>query len=279
MPDPSIRGKVVIITGGGRGLGRAMALGLAGAGAKVVITAAREGGELTQTESDCLAVGGGGCAFALKADITNDKDCARVFDEALARFGAVHVLINNAGRGMGHVSQTFTDTKTGFWLVEPDTWRLLMDTNVNGAFNMARVAAPLMIEQGWGRIVNVSTSLVTMQRKGFSPYGPSKWAIEGETVIWAQDLDGTGVTVNGLLPGGATDTAMIPGEVGDKSRTGADGNLFEADIMVPPALYLVSDESDGHTGERYVARLWDAALPAAEAAEKARFAARRAREF
>lgn len=279
MADPSIRGKIVIITGGGRGLGRAMALGLAEAGGKVVITGAREGGELSQTQTDCKAVGGDDSVLAIKADITKDEDCVRVFDEARARFGTVHVLINNAGRGMGHVSATFTDTKTGFWMVEPETWRMLMDTNVNGAFNMARIAAPLMMEQGWGRIVNVSTSLITMQRKGFSPYGPSKWAIEGETVIWAQDLAGTGVTVNGLLPGGATDTAMIPGRVGDKSRTGADGNLFEAPIMVPPTLYLVSDASDGHTGDRYVAKLWDTSLPAAEAAEKARFAMRRDREF
>ena len=279
MPDPSISGKVAVITGGGRGLGRAMALGLAGASAKVVITAAREGGELTQTEADCRALGGEDCVLALKADITRDEDCARVFDEARARFGTVHALINNAGRGLRLVSETFTDTKTAFWMVEPDTWRLLMDTNVNGAFNMARLAAPLMIEQGWGRIVNVSTSLGTMQRKGYSPYGPSKWAVEGETVVWAQDLKGTGVTVNGLLPGGATDTAMLPGTVGDKGRTGADGNLFEADVMVPPALYLVSDESNGHTGDRYVAKLWDSSLPTAEAAEKARFPARREREF
>lgn len=279
VADETIRGKVVVITGGGRGLGRAMALGLAGAGAKVVITGAREGGELTQTEADCRAVGDEDGVLALKADITVDGDCRRVFDETLSRFGAVHALINNAGRGMGHVSKTFTNSKTGFWQVEPGTWRMLMDTNVNGAFNMARLAAPLMVEQGWGRIVNVSTSLITMQRKGFSPYGPSKWAIEGESVIWAQDLDGTGVTVNVLLPGGATDTAMIPGTVGDKSRTGADGNLFEAEIMAPPALYLVSDESDGHTGDRYVAKLWDASLPPAEAAAKARFPVRREREF
>ena len=74
---------------------------------------------------------------------------------------------------------------------------------------MAREIAPHMIKRGWGRIINISMNHETMRRTGFSPYGPSKAALESETIIWAQDLAGTGVTVNSLLPGGATATARF----------------------------------------------------------------------
>jgi NAD(P)-dependent dehydrogenase (short-subunit alcohol dehydrogenase family) len=83
----------------------------------------------------------------------------------------------------------------------------VIDTNVNGPFMTARCAVPFMLKAGWGRIVNVSVSQGTMRRRGFSPYGPSRAALESETIIWAQDLEGTGVTVNALLPGGATLTS------------------------------------------------------------------------
>ena len=86
---------------------------------------------------------------------------------------------------------------------------MIVATNVNGPFLMARAAAPHMMRQRWGRIVNISINHETMRRAGFSPYGPSKAALESETIIWAQDLDGTGVTVNALLPGGATDTGRF----------------------------------------------------------------------
>ncbi|MCH8182705.1 MAG: SDR family oxidoreductase [Proteobacteria bacterium] len=275
----STKGKVVIISGGGRGLGRAMALGLVEAGAKVTITASREGAELEKTASDARKIGGGDCILALKADVTSAEDCERVMRETLAKFGVINGLVNNAGRGMSYVSKNFVKERPDFWSIEPETWRMMIDTNVNGIFLMTRAAVPHLLDSGWGRIVNISTSLRTMQRKGFLPYGVSKWACEGQTVIMAQELEDTGVTVNVQIPGGATDTAFIPGKVGDKSRTGADGHLLEPEVMVPPILYLMSDLSNGRTGDRYVSRLWDTSLPPEEAAGKARFPVFRDREF
>ncbi len=275
----STKGKVVIITGGGRGLGRAMALGLVEAGAKVTITAAREGSELEKTAQDARAIGGPDCVLPLKADVSSVEDCGRVMKETVAKFGAIHGLVNNAGRGMTYVNKDFIKARPTFWEIEPDTWRMMIDTNINGIFLMTRAAVPYLLEAGWGRIVNVSTSLITMQRKGYLPYGTSKWACEGQTVIMAQDLEDTGVTVNIQIPGGATDTAFIPGRVGDKSRTGADGFLLEPEVMVPPILYLMSDLSNGHTGDRYVSRLWDSSLPPEDAADKARFPVFRERQF
>jgi NAD(P)-dependent dehydrogenase (short-subunit alcohol dehydrogenase family) len=104
-----------------------------------------------------------------------------------------------------------------------------------------------------------------MRRRGFSPYGPSKAALESETIIWSQDLAGTGVTVNALLPGGATLTGMIPDGVPEQARAA----LLHPAIMVPPLLWLVSPESDGVTGRRLVATRWRTDLIGQEAAEAA----------
>jgi 3-oxoacyl-[acyl-carrier protein] reductase len=140
---------------------------------------------------------------------------------------------------------------------------MIIDTNVNGPFLMAREVTPQMLKQDWGRIINISINHETMRRAGFSPYGPSKAALESETIIWAQDLAGTGVTVNSLLPGGATDTGMVPREI---SRA----RLLDPNIMVPPLLWLVSESAGKVTGGRFVANLWDSSLPPEQAAEKAR---------
>ncbi len=275
----SIKDKVVVITGGGRGLGRAMALGLVEQGAKVAITAAREGAELKQTAADCAAIGGDDCVLPLQADVTRVEDCDRVMDDTRKKWGHLHVVVNNAGRGMTYVHPNFVKERPAFWTIPSDTWRMMIDTNLNGVFNMAKAAVPYLQGEGWGRIVNVSTSLITMQRRGYAPYGASKWGVEGLTMIMAQDLEDTDITVNALLPGGATDTAMIPGAVGDKNRAGADGNLFEPVIMVPPIQYLVSDLSNGKRGDRYVAKLWDANLDPEDAATKSRFPIKRDRQY
>ena len=104
-----------------------------------------------------------------------------------------------------------------------------------------------------------------MRRAGFSPYGPSKAALESETIIWAQDFAGTGVTVNALLPGGATETGLIPATVGPEARAA----MLRPAIVVPPLLWLASDASDAFTGRRIDAKRWRSDLSPAEAAEAA----------
>jgi NAD(P)-dependent dehydrogenase (short-subunit alcohol dehydrogenase family) len=247
---PTSSRKVALVTGGGRGLGAAMALGLARAGYRVVVTAARE-----RAEIDALAAQAGrDQIFPLLADVTREDECDRVVAAALARFGSLDILVNNAGRGMKYVSEMFMTEPTRFWETDPRAWRLVIDTNVNGPFLMARAAVRPMLDQRWGRIINISMSYETMQRAGFSPYGPSKAALESETIIWAQDLAGTGVTVNALLPGGATLTGMIPASMPEKAKAA----LLAPDIMVPPLLWLASEASDGTTGKRLIANRWQA---------------------
>jgi NAD(P)-dependent dehydrogenase (short-subunit alcohol dehydrogenase family) len=258
-------GRVAVVTGGGRGLGRAMVLGLAHAGIHVVATAARERTEIEAVADEVRRSCGDSRVLPVVADVTQEEDCASVVEAAVKRFGRVDILVNNAGRGMRYVSDQFMTEPTRFWEVTPETWRLVIDTNVNGPFLMARHVVPAMLRAGWGRIVNVSVNQGTMRRRGFSPYGPSKAALESETIIWAQDLEGTGVTVNALLPGGATLTGMIPQTVAESVKT----SLLDPSIIVPPLLWLVSREADGTTGRRLVANRWQCGSDGKSAAEAA----------
>jgi NAD(P)-dependent dehydrogenase (short-subunit alcohol dehydrogenase family) len=261
MTDPSLAGKVTIVTGGGRGLGRAMAIGLARAGAHVIVTAARG-----STEIEELANSSDGMIFPIVADVTKETDCRRVVAEAVDKFGKLDVLVNNAGRGMKFVSESFMTAPTKFWEVAPETWRMIIDTNVNGPFLMSREAVPHMLANKWGRIINISMNSATITRKGFSPYGPSKAALESETKIWAQDLEGSGITVNMLLPGGAVETGMIPPEVSDNVRKA----FLRPEVIVSPVLWLASEQADGVTGQRIIATEWSPELAEKLVAEKGR---------
>jgi len=257
--------KVAIVTGGGRGLGRAMALGLARAGFRVAISAARRRDEIEAVAREATE----SQIEPIMADVSSATDCVTLVHEVEARLGPVDVLVNNAGRGMRYISERFLTEPARFWQTAPETWRMVIDTNVSGPFYMARAVAPGMIARGWGRIINISMNHETMRRVGFSPYGPSKAALESETIIWAQDLAGTGVTVNALLPGGASLTGMIPEEIPSEIRQ----NLIAPESMVPPLLWLVSDSADAVTGKRLNAACWnqepDPAMKFAKASQPA----------
>jgi NAD(P)-dependent dehydrogenase (short-subunit alcohol dehydrogenase family) len=257
--------RVAIVTGGGRGIGRSIVLGLVRAGVHVIATAGRERSEIEAVAREAEATNAQASVLPLVADVTKASDCEIIVDAAVERFGRLDILVNNAGRGMKYVSDSFMTEPSRFWEISLETWRLIIDTNVNGPFLMARTAAPVMIRTGWGRIINISVSRETMRGRGFSPYGPSKAALESETIIWSQELQGTGVTVNALLPGGATRTGMVPDSVSDEVRS----KFLGPDIMVPPLFWLISHDADEGTGKRFVATKWRANLPGREAAEAA----------
>jgi 3-oxoacyl-[acyl-carrier protein] reductase len=250
--------RVAIVTGGARGLGRAMTLGLARAGATVVAAAHIEA-DMAALAADARDLGGR--VLPMLADLRQPAECDRVVGAARAH-GGVHVLVNNAGL-------TFT-TITPDKFRRPDPQRFyevgdgivqaVMDTNYMAADQLARRVAPLQVAQGWGRIINVTTMLDTMHRTGSSPYGPSKAALEMATEIWAKDLAGTGVTVNVLNPGGGANTPGMAEERREASRTGAMAQLVEPDAMVAPLLWLVSGAADTVTGWRFDANRWDPAL-------------------
>jgi NAD(P)-dependent dehydrogenase (short-subunit alcohol dehydrogenase family) len=118
--------------------------------------------------------------------------------------------------------------------------------------------------QRWGRVINVTTSLDTMWRSLMQPYGGSKAANEALLCALAQELEGTGVTANVLVPGGAVDTRLVP-----RSMAPDRSVLIPTEVMVPPLLWLCSAASDGVTGQRFIAMRWDKSLQPSEAAKKA----------
>lgn len=266
-PHPSLVGRIVLVTGGSRGIGRSLVLALARAGTRVCFTASRAGAALEATRAQAQAIVGQENVLALVADVREPLACERAVLEAVAHFGTIEALVNNAGIGMRHVSETFNVAPPKFWEVPVAPWRDIMETNLFGPFFMARAVVPHLVRQGFGRIVNVSTSPHTMVRKGYAPYGPSKSGLEALTRVWAQDLEGTGVTANVILPGGATDTDFIPGS--GAARRGADGMLLPVDILDAPLLWLLSDAAAGVNGRRLVGRLWDRTLPPQDAAQQA----------
>jgi NAD(P)-dependent dehydrogenase (short-subunit alcohol dehydrogenase family) len=261
-------GTVALVTGGARGLGLAMASGLAEVGARVMLVD-RDQAALEQAVAGISESAGAGNVRAHLCDINLAASCEKAVAAAVAEFGTLGVLINNAGRGPTIVEQSPRTRSMAFWEADPERWAEVIATNVIGTFHMSRAAAPTMIAAGWGRIVNITTSLVTMKRKGGSPYGVSKVAIEAETLIWADDLAGTGVTVNSLIPGGAADTDFVSAKTRAAARAG-QAELLSPLVMVAPIRWLASPLSDGVTGARFVGKLWDASLPPAAAAEKAR---------
>ena len=263
MKEPSLQDRVVIITGGGRGLGWVVGEALLKAGARVVVTGARKLDELRAVEAKAMDLVGPERLVALKADVTKEGDCEMVVGRTLDMFGAVHCLINNAARGPAEARSNYPEDPPKMWEVSQDAWRTIINTNVNGPFLMSKAVVASLLDQDFGRIINVSTSLSNMVRSGNAGYGPSKAALETASVQWANDLKDTGVTVNVLLPGGPTDTELIPGGVvGTRSDK---GRFLHPDVMVAPALWLCSDLSDGVTGRRYIGKDWDPALPTTQA--------------
>ncbi len=256
-----LEGVVAVVTGAGGGMGAEMSLALLQAGASVAALDISEDGleDLTRR-----ATAEGGRLVTISIDVADDAACAHAVARTLDELGALDVLVNDAGVGMRAIDAGYSRNPVRFWQADPARWRRLMDINVAGPFLMARAAVPHMIERGGGRIVNVTTSLDTMLSAGMAPYGQSKAALEAGTAIWAKDLAGTGVTANVLVPGGRVDSAFLPPD----TQFPRD-KLIKPAVMRAPIVWLASAEAAGVTGRRFVARLWDSALPPGEAAERA----------
>jgi len=262
MINTILEDRVAIVTGAGRGMGRAMALGLAKAGARVVGNVARSRSEIESVADEIRAAVGPDRFLSLIGDVSREDECIRMVAEARETFGAVHILINNAARGHYFIYQANPDQPMNFWTADSDVWRMMVATNINGPFYMAKAVAPAMIEQGWGRIINIGATVRTMQKTRNSPYGVTKAALESETLIWSQDLEGTGATVNSLAPGGVTDTRMVYGDLTGRK-------LLPPEIMVAPLVGLISTAADGITGKRFIAKSWDPNLLPHEALKQA----------
>ena len=236
-------GTRALVTGATSGLGLAMARALVDAGARVAITSrdAERAGRVA------AHLGPGVLGLAL--DARDERAVAAGVAEVWERLGGIDLLVNNAGIGMRTVNPRFLSDPQPFWDVSPDGFRDVLETKLTGCFLTARAVVPPMLEQGGGRIVTISMSEATMVRRGFVPYGPSGAAVEALSRVMAADLADRTVTVNLLLPGGATDTGMVP----DDTPTEARERLLDPAIMGPPIVWLASPAAAGVHDERIIA--------------------------
>jgi NAD(P)-dependent dehydrogenase (short-subunit alcohol dehydrogenase family) len=260
--------KVALVTGGLRGLGGAMALGLARTGHRVLAVGhiAEDVPEIERASAQLP-----GAVQPLVADLRAAGECERVVAAARDRFGPVDVLVNCAGLTFTYIDppRFRRSTIQRFWEVGDEIIENVVAVNFIAADRLARRLAPTMVERGWGRIVNVTTKLDTMNRAGTHPYGATKAALEMATEVWAKEVEGTGLTINIVNPGAGANTPGMAEEMRAMSRDGRAARLVEPEEMVPPLLYVVSREADRVNGYRFDANAWDRALPAEEAARRA----------
>jgi len=209
---------------------------------------------LQRSATDARKVGGPDCAVPIAGDVTRPEDADRVVQRTIAELGGLHILVNNAG-----INPRFdaAPPMPAFSQITPDAWTRTFAVNVNGPFFMARAAIPHLLGQGWGRIIGVTTSMDTMLRT--MPYGPTKAAHESIMAVIAREVEGTGVTANILIPGGAVATHMT-----DPNRA----DLLQPEIMQAPVVWLASEASDRLNGRRFIAQFWDEELPEAERLER-----------
>jgi len=264
MQEKPLEGKIAIVTGAAspRGLGRSMTEALVRAGARVSMMDINQQW-LDETSNYLREIGGDDCVMAQVVDVTSIGEAERSIERTIQELGGLHILVNNAGIAPRNMLMG-GETKNNFWEVPAEEWDRVVAVNSSGPFYMARTVVPHMLAQGWGRIIGVTTSMNTMYREGGAPYGPSKAAHEALVAMASRELEGTGVTVNVLVPGGMASTDLIPDDAAHQRE-----NMIDPQVMQAPVVWLASDASDGINGQRFIGYYWDKDLPLEERLEKA----------
>ncbi|MDO8862973.1 glucose 1-dehydrogenase [Haliea sp. E1-2-M8] len=245
MHTIDLTGKVALVTGGSRGLGKAMSLGLANAGADVIVVSRR----LENCEAVAQEIRGKGRkALALAAHMGRTEDLDTVITRAYDTFGHVDILINNAGMNpvMGELSE-----------LQVDLFQKLFDVNTKGPWYLASRMAPRMAEHGGGSVINVVSvgALKPSALVGF--YAATKAALDALTKVMAAEWAGKGIRVNSLAPGSYhsdlfDSAANIPGYMDGAINACLQKRVAETDEIIGPVLYLASDLSSYTTGHTLV---------------------------
>lgn len=258
LPEFSLAGKTALVTGGGRGIGRAIALVFAEARANVVVTAR----SAHQVEAVAAEIeDGGGTALALVCDVADSAQVDGTVMEATDRLGRIDVLVNNAGEvTVGPVVPVPDPPENVDWRWSPDErmsdfdFRRIINTNLEGAFYMARAVAPQMIERRSGKVINVASTSANLAFPYEAAYGPSKAAVQMLTKVLALEWGPYNVNVNAISPGWFRTEMTEPGfrdPVIAESRVASLplGRLTDVRDLGLLALYLASPASDWMTGQ------------------------------
>ncbi|MFI5183189.1 MAG: SDR family NAD(P)-dependent oxidoreductase [Vicinamibacteria bacterium] len=246
----SLARRRALVTGGGRGIGRAVALRLARHGATVAV-ASRTRGDVDAVAEEIRALGGS--SLALVVDVSRSEDVEGMFRAARTAMGAVDVLVAGAG-----VATSVPLSKTS-----DDVWRSMIETNLSGAFYCLREALPEMVEAGWGRVVTIASIAGKSGHPYIAAYAASKHGVLGLTKCAALEVADKGVTVNAVCPG-YVDTPMTDASVARiVEKTGRPAaevrrrleemspqkRLMTADEVAALVVYLCGDEARGITGQ------------------------------
>ena len=233
-------GKTAVVTGGSRGIGRAICLELARGGANVMLCYAGNEQAALDTVAACEALGAK--AAAMRCDVSKTDEVKALVDAALQQFGAVHILVNNAGI-----------TRDGLLMtMKEDAWDQVLDTNLKGAFGTMKAVARTMMKQRYGRIVNLSSVVGLHGNAGQVNYAASKAGVIGMTKSLAKELASRGGTVNAVAPGFIdTDmTAALPQAARDALLpTIPTQRLGAAEEVAQAVAFLASDQAAYITGQ------------------------------
>jgi 3-oxoacyl-[acyl-carrier protein] reductase len=231
--------KVVLVTGASRGIGAAIAKKLASEGAKVIINYAGAQNEADQTVQ--VIKDNGGDAIALKADVSKAVEVTALFDAAIAHYGRIDILINNAGIMITKLLKDTTD----------DDFTRQFDVNVRGTFNTLREAATKLANNG--TVINLSTTLTRVMIPTYATYVATKGAVEQLTRVFAKEVGARGITVNAVLPGPTNTELFIKGKTQEQIDRLASLNAFnrlgEVDDIAKVVSFLAGDDAKWISGQ------------------------------
>jgi NAD(P)-dependent dehydrogenase (short-subunit alcohol dehydrogenase family) len=250
MSGYELQGKVALVTGAGRGIGRAIATGFARAGADIVALS-RTKEEIEATAREVKAAGR--AALAIRADVSRAEDVAAASEEVERRFGRLDVLVNNAALRMIHLGRR-DSYLIPLEALSIEDWDRTIAVNLRGPFLCAKIFLPLLKKAGAASIINISAGGGKRGMPGRLPYCASKFGLEGMTQSLSAELKADNIAVNSLSPG-AISILTDPEKI-EELKKKPDQLFMRAEMMTPPAIFLARQDGSGTTGAHIEALEW-----------------------